>query len=148
MTRKKAIDVANDPIHSVAATARALGVSIHAMRIYEREGLLLPARDAAKHRRYSDVEMRKIDGIRNFLRGLRMNFEAVRRMIALIPCHRMHQDCTRTMRASCEFYQHKDRPCWTYRNPCQGDAGEAACRECRVYTEALEYGDVLRMIKA
>ncbi len=41
---------------TIGAVARAAGVSVEALRYYEAEGLLTPARDASGRRRYSPTD--------------------------------------------------------------------------------------------
>ena len=48
----------NLPVLTISAAAKLVGISIHNIRMYEREGLILPYKEEGKQRRYSanDVE--------------------------------------------------------------------------------------------
>jgi len=138
--------VSNEPEYTIGIAARKLGVSVHALRLYEREGLIRPYRTDTNRRLYSDVEVRKVEWIKQMIRDLGLNFEGLRRLIALVPCYRHRKDCSKEMRDHCAFFQHKDQPCWASNAPCSHDAEGNACRECPVYLGVLDYADIQKMI--
>jgi len=45
---------------SIAEAARLVGLSTHALRYYEQEGLVLPARNASGYREYSAFDLRRL----------------------------------------------------------------------------------------
>ncbi|MBB1516631.1 MerR family transcriptional regulator [Tessaracoccus sp. MC1679] len=49
--------MAPDQALSIGAVARAVGLSVEAVRYYETEGLLSPQRDQSGHRRYTQVDL-------------------------------------------------------------------------------------------
>src|ERR1700730_10950605 len=46
--------------HTAAATARRLGLTVRALRVYERHGLVQPARTAAGWRLYGPAEIARL----------------------------------------------------------------------------------------
>ena len=59
---------------SIGDVARAVGVSVEALRYYEAEGLLAPERDGGGRRRYSEVDVdqaRVITALREVGFGIR-----------------------------------------------------------------------------
>ena len=138
--------VSHEPVYTIGIAARKLGVSVHALRLYEREGLIRPFRTETNRRLYSDVEVRKVEWIKQMIRELGLNFEGLRRLIALVPCYRHKKDCSRDDREGCTFFQHKDKPCWACETPCSVQQEGNACRECPVYLGVLGYADIQRMI--
>src|SRR5262245_23086947 len=50
-------------MHSTAAFARLAGVTVKALRHYERLGLLVPTRTDARYRRYSMTDLRRLEHI-------------------------------------------------------------------------------------
>jgi MerR family transcriptional regulator/heat shock protein HspR len=138
--------VSNEPVYTIGIAARKLGVSVHALRLYEREGLIRPFRTETNRRLYSDIEVRKVEWIKQMIRELGLNFEGVRRLIALVPCYRHRRDCSKEVREDCSFYQHKDKPCWACDTPCAAKNEGNGCRDCSVYLSMLGYSDIQRMI--
>lgn len=70
---------------SIAAAARATGVSAHTLRYYERVGLMLDrvTRGSSAHRRYTDVELRWI-GTLTALRRTGMPIRQIAEYAALV----------------------------------------------------------------
>lgn len=136
----------SEPVYTIGIAARKLGVSVHALRLYEREGLIVPFRTETNRRVYSDIEVRKIEGIKEMIRRFGLNFEGLRRLMALVPCYRMCKGCTKEGRATCAHHQQTDRPCWACETPCKAEGNANACRECPVYTSVLGYSDIQRLI--
>jgi DNA-binding transcriptional MerR regulator len=65
---------------SIGDVARAVGVSVEALRYYEAEGLLAPERDGGGRRRYSEVDVdqaRVITALREVGFGIREIAEVI-----------------------------------------------------------------------
>ena len=69
---------------TIAEAAERSGVSAHALRYYEREGLLDPNREGNGHRRYGEVELEWI----RFLTKLRATGMPIRRIRAYADLYR------------------------------------------------------------
>jgi MerR family transcriptional regulator, heat shock protein HspR len=138
--------VSNEPVYTIGIAARKLGVSVHALRLYEREGLIRPFRTETNRRLYSDVEIHKVEWIKQMIREMGLNFEGLRRLIALVPCHKHRKDCSKEVRAVCPAHNSKDAPCWAHETECSATDGGNACRSCPVYLGLLEYNDIQRLI--
>lgn len=138
--------VSNEPVYTIGIAARKLEVSVHALRLYEREGLIRPFRTDTNRRLYSDIEIRKVLWIKQMIRELGMNFEGLRRLIALVPCYKHRKDCTRELRETCAFFQHKDKPCWACETPCSAEKAGNGCRDCPIYLGVLGYADIQKLI--
>ena len=75
-----------DPIYAIGIAAKKVGVSVHLLRVYEREGLILTERTETGRRFYSDLELVKINCIRRMINEYGLNFAGIRRLLALLPC--------------------------------------------------------------
>ena len=50
----------NEPVYTIGVAAMKLGISVHSLRQYENEGLIIPFKTATGRRLYSDLELEKI----------------------------------------------------------------------------------------
>lgn len=144
MTRKQ--NISNEPVYTISIAAKKLGVSVHSLRLYEREGLIRPFRTETNRRLYSDIELRKVTALKYMVREKGMNFEGLRRLVALIPCHKLNKDCTKVLREDCPAHKGMEGPCWSYESACAALNDGDNCRDCQVYLGTLDFGDVQRMI--
>lgn len=69
-------------LYVISVAAELAGVHPQTLRIYERRGLLEPARTTGGSRRYSDVDIERLHRIAE-LTAEGLNLEGVRRVIAL-----------------------------------------------------------------
>ena len=144
MAKREVIN--NEPEYTIGIAARKLNVSVHALRLYEREGLIRPFRTETNRRLYSDVEIRKVGWIKRMIHEHGLNFEGIRRLIALVPCYKHVKSCNKEMRDNCGYIAAKDRPCWSYDTPCAAEQEGNGCRDCPVYLGIYDYEDVQRMV--
>lgn len=74
---------ANDrAIYVISVAAQLAGMHPQTLRIYERRGLLQPARTQGGNRRYSDIDIARLRRIAE-LTAEGMNVEGIRRVMAL-----------------------------------------------------------------
>ncbi len=69
-------------VYVISVAAQLAGVHPQTLRIYERRGLLLPARTAGGNRRYSDADISRLRRIAE-LAELGMNLEGLRHVMSL-----------------------------------------------------------------
>ncbi|MGH9267132.1 MAG: heat shock protein transcriptional repressor HspR [Acidimicrobiales bacterium] len=69
-------------VYVISVAAELAGVHPQTLRIYERKGLIEPARTVGGSRRYSQRDIERLQRI-NELTALGLNLEGVRRVIAL-----------------------------------------------------------------
>lgn len=70
------------PVYVISVAAELAGVHPQTLRIYERRGLLDPARTGAGNRRYSEEDITLLRRIQD-LTNAGVNLEGVRRILAL-----------------------------------------------------------------
>lgn len=119
------------PVLTISSAAKVVGISIHTIRMYEREGLILPHKEEGKQRRYSQYDIERMRCIRQIINDEKMSIEGIRRMLALIPCWAI-TGCKKSDQKSCEYYRSYTKPCWMINhknNYCEG----RNCRDCEVY---------------
>jgi len=69
-------------VYVISVAAELAGVHPQTLRIYERKGLVDPARTGGGSRRYSDADIERLQKIQG-LTGSGMNLEGVKRVLAL-----------------------------------------------------------------
>ena len=121
----------NNPKYTISSAANLLNISVHTMRMYEREGLILPYKKESGQRLYSDKDLERIKCIRRTINEDKINIEGIRRILALIPCWSI-VNCSLSDRKDCIAFNSHNKPCWMINhknNYCEGKD----CRECEVY---------------
>lgn len=86
-------------LYVISVAAELAGVHPQTLRIYERKGLVDPARTQGGSRRYSDIDIDRLRRIQE-LTSAGLNLEGVRRVIAL-------EDEVRKLRAEVARLQHE-----------------------------------------
>ena len=69
-------------VYVISVAAEIAGVHPQTLRIYERRGLLQPARTSGGNRRYSNADIRRLQRIAD-LANTGMNLEGIRQVIEL-----------------------------------------------------------------
>ncbi len=119
-----------EPLYPIGTAARMLNVSVHTLRLYEREGLILPHRKDTGHRLYSNADIERVRCIRESINNKKISIEGIKTIYSLIPCWNIKK-CPEAERNSCQAFLNHSNPCWSYDhkdNVCVSD-----CRECIVY---------------
>jgi MerR family transcriptional regulator/heat shock protein HspR len=79
-------------VYVISVAAELAGMHPQTLRIYERRGLVQPARTQGGNRRYSDVDIERLRRIQE-LAAEGMNLEGIRRVMALeLEVERLRQD--------------------------------------------------------
>jgi MerR family transcriptional regulator, heat shock protein HspR len=120
------------PLYTIGTAAELIGVSVHTLRMYEREGLIIPFKKESRQRRYSRNDIERLRCVRVAITRDKISLAGIKRLFSLIPCWSIVH-CSEADRARCSAIEGAAHPCWTYNhlhNVCSG--GE--CRTCPVYT--------------
>ena len=121
----------NEPKYTISTAARIAGISVHTLRKYEREGLILPYKKDSNQRLYSDRDLERIRCMIKTITEDKINIEGIRRVLALIPCWAI-VNCSLEDRSNCDFFSSHTQPCWMINHKNNFCAGKE-CRECEVY---------------
>lgn len=137
----------DEPIFPISSAALLLKISVHTLRMYEREGLFIPYKKESNQRLYSKRDLERIECIRRAINEMKVSINGIKTMYSLIPCWDIVK-CSETDRANCEAYKEHSKPCWTYKhknNICE----KLNCRECSVYlnfTKCDHIKDAIKLI--
>lgn len=133
-----------ETLYSIGEAADILGVSIPTLRLYERQGLILPIRKSSRHRLYSQDDLERIRCLRESINGQKVGIAGMRRLLALIPCWKIHP-CDPAQRENCAAFKDDQTPCWAVAvRPTSCTAGD--CRSCSVYAHAADCSTLKRTI--
>ena len=132
-----------EPVYTIGVAADRLGVSVHSLRQYEAEGLIIPHKTPTGRRLFSDLEIEKVRCIKQMLKEEGLNFEGIRRLLALAPCWKL-RNCTDNERKACRAVTNIQTPCWSSEKKCSHPY--PTCRECPVYQKTVHCGDLKKLI--
>lgn len=132
MKETEAMELSNVPTYTISNAAKLLHISVHTLRMYEREGLIIPFKKTSNQRLYSDQDLERLRCIRKAIVEDKIGIEGVRKLLSLIPCWGIVL-CSLQDRNVCDAYNGYAKPCWMLKhknNFCENKN----CRECAVYT--------------
>ncbi len=134
-----------EPLLTISNAARLLNISVQSLRLYEKEGLILPFKKSSKHRLYSKADIERVECIRRAISEKKISINGIRTMYSLIPCWDI-VNCTETDRSNCEAYAGHSQPCWSHHHP--GTTCEnRICRDCDAYKSFVDCEKIKDSIK-
>ncbi len=135
----------NIPKYPIREAARKLQISVHTLRMYEREGLILPFQKSTRHRMYSDADIERLRCIRATINEKKISINGIKTMLSLIPCWDI-VNCSELDRLNCEAYSVSEKPCWTYSHTTNVCAS-FECSKCYVYQSFQDCSTIKSAIK-
>jgi MerR family transcriptional regulator/heat shock protein HspR len=76
----------NEPQYTISRAAKLLEVSVHTLRMYEREGLFIPFKKKTNQRLYSKNDLERISNLRNVINDKKISINGIKTIYSLIPC--------------------------------------------------------------
>lgn len=115
--------------------SQMLNLSVESLRLYEREGLLVPYKLSSGHRRYTQGDVDWLACIQKQIHEHKLNFAGIRYLLSMLPCYEMKPCCLED-KENCPAGSKSCRPCWDFENtPCRARGED--CRTCVVYQQVL-----------
>lgn len=133
------------PLFPISTTARILDISVHTLRMYEKEGLIIPFKKKSSHRLYSRADIDRLVCIRKSINQSKISINGIKTLYSLIPCWEI-TNCSEADRENCESYTSHSHPCWTFKH-IDNQCSELICRECAVYKNFTECGTIKGKLK-
>jgi len=124
-------------IFPIGVVAKILDISVHTIRLYEREGLILVHKTESGRRIFSEKDIDRLRCIRKMIIEKGLNIQGIKRLLAMIPCWRFNPQCSLKDYKTCPAYQQSIAPCWALPEKpevCQ----EADCYNCPVYNLPID----------
>jgi MerR family transcriptional regulator/heat shock protein HspR len=136
----------NEPIYPIGVASKLLGISVHTLRMYEKEGLIITARGTnQKNRLYSIADIERMECIRDAITKKKYSIPSIKTMLSLIPCWKII-NCREEERMNCPAYNSIGTPCWAYDHK-DNICAIKKCRECKVYNDFTNCDDIKKLLK-
>jgi MerR family transcriptional regulator, heat shock protein HspR len=135
----------DEPVFSISTAAKLLDISVHTLRMYEREGLFVPYKKESSQRLFSKTDVERIECIRNAINELKISINGIKMIYSLIPCWDVIK-CSEKDRKKCSAFNTHEKACWA-ENHIGTTCEKLECRECEVYKNYSECGKVKDLIK-
>lgn len=119
------------PKYTISTAANLLGISVHTMRMYEKEGLIIPFKKESGQRLYTDRDLERLRCVRSAINEQKISIAGIKMMLSLIPCWGIMK-CPEKDRKDCAAFNGHSEPCWQLKhknNFCE----DKDCRVCDVY---------------
>lgn len=116
----------------IGAVAKHFSISVDLLRLYEREGLVIPIKSPKGTRYFTEKDYVWIGTVLRLVREARLNFAGIRHLLALLPCWEIRA-CGHEKKQNCTVTKDPTAPCWTNRTCC---SEEQDCYNCAVYRSA------------
>ncbi len=136
----------NEPVFTIGVVAQKLGISEHVIRVYEKEGLIIPYRKESGHRLFSEYDIERIECIRRTIAERKISIAGIKRLLALIPCWEI-KGCSMEIRIKCPSYFDYEKPCWLNKEYLKGECATNECRECPVYNSIKSCDELKELLK-
>ncbi|MEW5843382.1 MAG: MerR family transcriptional regulator [Bacteroidota bacterium] len=124
-------EISDTPVYTISSAANLLNISVHTLRMYEREGLIIPYKKESNQRLYSDKDLERMRCIRATISEEKIGIEGIRRILSLIPCWAIAK-CPAKDRKNCTAYNGYSKPCWMLKHK-DNVCANKDCRMCEVY---------------
>ena len=125
--------ITNHLKYRISEAAKILGISVHTLRMYEKESLIIPYKKSSSQRLYSDKDLDRIRCIRDAINKNKISIEGIKRLLSMIPCWAII-NCPTEHAMKCLAIKESIKPCWEIKH--ENDVcSNLDCRECTVYND-------------
>lgn len=104
---------ADQPLYTIGVVAELLGVHPETLRVWERNGLIKPAR-SNKQRLYSNNDLKRLRFVNKMIEEKGLNLAGIKQLIQLYPCWWMR---------NCEGGRFREDQLQNYAKPCWKEEG-------------------------
>jgi len=115
------------PLYTMGIAAKLVGTTAQTLRLYEKYGLILPARER-RNRLYTENDIKWLRCIRELIHAKKISIEGIKKLLDYAPCWEI-RDCPDEQRVVCTAFTDKSKPCWETTR-CRNDVD---CSTCAVF---------------
>jgi len=134
------------PLYSIGVVAQIFNLSVHTLRMYEAEGLILPYKTKTNRRLYSQDDISRLGCIRKMIEEKGLNIAGIKMMLAIIPCWDF-LPCSEEERINCSAFTNSTEPCWMVPHKAE-KCMNLECRDCHVYQSVSNCDNFKEYLKA
>jgi MerR family transcriptional regulator/heat shock protein HspR len=119
------------PLYPIGVVAELIGVTDQTIRLYEKHGLIKPAR-RNRNRFYSENDLKWLKCLRDLIHNKKISIEGIKKLLNYAPCWEL-TGCSEQERVRCSAYIDKTKPCWELnKNICRIDTTKT-CENCAIF---------------
>ena len=134
-----------EPVYTLGTASRLSEISLHSIRQYIDNSLIIPHTTSSKRHLFSQVDIMRLKCIKKQLSEMGLNFAGIKALYSLIPCWSL-RPCSVDTREKCEAYYSVTVPCWEASEKGKECKNED-CRYCNVYRYPEKCTDIKSVIK-
>ena len=134
-----------EPVYTLGIDSKLSEISIHSIRQYIDNGLIIPHTTTTKRHLFSQVDIKRLKCIKKQLSQMGLNFAGIKALYSLIPCW-LIRPCSVESREKCEAYYSVTVPCWEASEKGKECKNED-CRYCNVYRYPEKCTDIKSILK-
>lgn len=121
----------NLALYPISIVAELLGTTDQTLRLYEKHGLIKPAR-RNRNRYYSENNIKWLRCLRNLIHNKKISIEGIKKLLDYAPCWEI-TDCPNEKKVLCTATIDRTKACWELnRMICKKD-NNRECEECIVF---------------
>ena len=135
----------NEPIYPIRTAAKLLNISVHTLRMYEKEKLIIPFKKSTSHRLYSQSDINRINCIRSAINDDKISINGIKAIYSMMPCWEVI-GCSKQDRSNCSAFLLHSGPCWAVKGE-DTICASKDCRKCSVYQDYGECGSIKKFIR-
>ncbi|SRR5574338_276104 len=133
------------PVYPIRTAAKLLNISVHTLRMYEKEDLIIPFKKSTSHRLYSKSDIERINCIRSAINDSKISINGIKTIYSMMPCWEV-LNCSKEDRSKCAAYLRHNSPCWAIKGE-DTICASKDCRSCTVYQDYGECGSIKKFIR-
>lgn len=131
MKKSGTVEKKDMPLYPIGIVAELIGITEQTLRLYEKHGLILPAR-RNKNRYYSDNDIKWLTCIRDLIHAKKISIEGIKKLLEYAPCWEI-TNCPEEKKSKCSAYVDRSKPCWEINQTVCKRENNKVCFDCVVY---------------
>ena len=135
----------NEPIYPIRTAAKLLNISVHTLRMYEKEKLIIPFKKSSSHRLYSQSDIDRIKCIRSAINTSKISISGIKTIYSMMPCWEV-MGCSKKDKSNCSAFLLHSAPCWAVKGE-NTVCAQKDCRICSVYKDFGECNSIKNFIR-
>jgi MerR family transcriptional regulator/heat shock protein HspR len=117
------------PLYPIGVVAELIGITDQTLRLYEKHGLLKPAR-RNRNRFYSENDLKWLHCLRDMIHKKKISIEGIKKLLDYEPCWVL-TGCPE--KEKCSAYVDKAKPCWELNKAICQRRSDKVCESCAVF---------------